>query len=389
MKPLISLFVAVTLAVTANAQQPAASSPVPSFAKEEAGVAATAEGKTGALPPSEATKGGLRPRVGLVFGGGGAKGAAEVGVMKVIERAGIPIDYITGTSIGAIVGGLYAAGYNAETLDSLFRSQEWLTLLADRKREVQDEFITRRDGVTYVLGFPIFRDKKPAAPFDEDKGGASQGAEGKGASPRFRFGAIRGDNIVALLDSMVTRSIGRSTLTTFDDLPTPFRCIAVNANTFEEVELSSGSLPLALRASMAIPGLFKPVEMGDSNLIDGGMLNNLPVDVVRRMGADIVIAIDLTVNHHDDDLFGSLPWGSVFGRNGVWGIIDWVFSRPDLEKYSENSSSADLYINPDLDGYAVTEFSRQSIGEMIDIGEQAAMRQWKQLKLLSQQVDGK
>ena len=198
---------------------------------------------------------------------------------------------------------------------------------------------------------------------------------------------------MSLLDSMVTRSIGRSTRTTFDSLPTPFRCIAVNANTFKEVELSSGNLPLAMRASMAIPGLFKPVEMDNSDLIDGGMLNNLPVDVVRRMGADIIIAIDLTVNHHDedndDDLFGSLPWGSIFGRNGVWGIIDWVFSRPDLEKYAENSRSADLYINPDLDGYAVTEFSRQSISEMIDIGEQAAQRQWKQLKQLSKQINGK
>ena len=348
MKHLLTLFIAVTLAATAQAQQPAVST---------------------------------RPHVGLVFGGGGAKGAAEVGVMKVIERAGIPIDYIAGTSIGAIVGGLYASGYNSETLDSLFRSQEWLTLLADRKREVQDEFITRRDGVTYVLGFPIFREK-PQTP------------QQPSPTPRkpFRFGAIRGDNIVSLLDSMVTRSVGQSTLTSFDQLPTPFRCIAVNANTFEEVELSSGNLPLAMRASMAIPGLFKPVEMGDSNLIDGGMLNNLPVDVVRRMGADIIIAIDLTVNHHDDaddDLWGSLPWGSIFGRNGVWGIIDWVFSRPDLEKYSENSCSADLYINPDLDGYAVTEFSRQSIGEMIDIGEEAAMRQWKQLKQLSKRINGK
>lgn len=348
MKHLLTLFIAVTLAATAQAQQPAVST---------------------------------RPHVGLVFGGGGAKGAAEVGVMKVIERAGIPIDYIAGTSIGAIVGGLYASGYNSETLDSLFRSQEWLTLLADRKREVQDEFITRRDGVTYVLGFPIFREK-PQTP------------QQPSPTPRkpFRFGAIRGDNIVALLDSMVTRSVGQSTLTSFDQLPTPFRCIAVNANTFKEVELSSGNLPLAMRASMAIPGLFKPVEMGDSNLIDGGMLNNLPVDVVRRMGADIIIAIDLTVNHHDDadgDLWGSLPWGSIFGRNGVWGIIDWVFSRPDLEKYAENSCSADLYINPDLDGYAVTEFSRQSIGEMIDIGEEAAMRQWKQLKQLSKRINGK
>ena len=366
MKSFLSLIIAITLSVSASAQTTTSTYP----------------------PPKGGHEGGSRPRVGLVFGGGGAKGAAEVGVMKVIERAGIPIDYIAGTSIGAIVGGLYAAGYNSETLDSLFRSQEWLTLLADRKREVQDEFITRRDGVTYVLGFPIFRNKKPTPDTPLPPKGGQEGGR-----PRFRFGAIRGDNIVSLLDSMVTRSIGRSTLSTFDSLPTPFRCIAVNANTFKEVELSSGNLPLAIRASMAIPGLFKPVEMDNSDLIDGGMLNNLPVDVVRRMGADIIIAIDLTVNHHDedndDDLFGSLPWGSIFGRNGVWGIIDWVFSRPDLEKYADNSRSADLYINPDLDGYAVTEFSRQSISEMIDIGEQAAQRQWKQLKQLSKQINGK
>ena len=322
-----------------------------------------------------------RPRVGLVLGGGGAKGAAEVGVLKVIERAGIPIDYIAGTSIGSIVGGLYAAGYRSATLDSMFRSQEWLSLLVDRKREVQDELITRRDGVTYVLGFPVFRDK-PQTP---DK-------QQPVPNPRFRFGAIRGDNIVSLLDSMVTCSIHRSTLSTFDSLPIPFRCIAVDANTFSEVELSGGSLPLAMRASMAIPGIFKPVEMGDSSLLDGGLLNNLPVDVVRRMGADIVIAVDLTVNHHDDgsdDIDGSLPWGSIFGRRGLWGIIDWAFSRPDLEKYADNSKSADLYINPDLDGYGATEFSRQSISEMIDIGEQTARSQWKELKKLRSRIMGK
>ena len=320
-----------------------------------------------------------RPRVGLVFGGGGAKGAAEVGVMKVIEKAGIPIDYIAGTSIGALVGGLYSVGYRSETLDSLFKSQEWLSLLADRKREVQGEPITRRDGVVYVFGFPIFRDKTANAQRPSPDG-------------RFRFGAIRGDNIVALLDSMVTKSIQRSTLATFDSLPIPFRCVAVDASTFSEVELGSGNLPLAMRASMAIPGLFKPVEMGDTTLLDGGMLNNLPVDIVRGMGADIVIAIDLTVNHHDDEddgLIGSVPWGSLFGKNGLWGIIDWAFSRPDLEKYAQNSKSADLYINPDLDGYAVTEFSRQSINEMIDIGEQAAQSQWKQLKQLHKRIYGK
>ncbi|MBR5655662.1 MAG: patatin-like phospholipase family protein [Prevotella sp.] len=330
------------------------------------------------VPHSRGSNPESRPRVGIVFGGGGAKGAAEVGVMKVIEKAGIPIDYIAGSSIGAIVGGLYSVGYRSETLDSLFKSQEWLSLLADRKREVQDEPIIRRDGVTYVFGFPIFRDRS-----------ASQRPNPDG---RFRFGAIRGDNIVALLDSMVTNSIQCSTLTTFDSLPIPFRCVAVDASTFSEVELGSGNLPLAMRASMAIPGLFKPVEMGDSTLLDGGMLNNLPVDIVRNMGADIVIAIDLTVNHHDDDddnLIGSVPWGSLFGKNGLWGIIDWVFSRPDLEKYAQNSKSADLYINPDLDGYAVTEFSRQSIIEMIDIGEQAALRQWKELKQLRKRIYGK
>ena len=133
--------------------------------------------------------------------------------------------------------------------------------------------------------------------------------------------------------------------------------------------MDRGNLPLAVRASMAIPGAFKPVRLNDMVLLDGGLINNLPVDVVRQMGADIVIAIDLT-QHKKETRDISV---------GIGGLLDWVISRPDLIKYNQNVDSADIYINPILDGYGVTSFNRNSIEVMIDLGETEAWKHYKQL----------
>ena len=312
-----------------------------------------------AAPVSAQTDGMLHKRlkVGLVLGGGGAKGAAEVGVLKVIEEAGIPIDYIAGTSIGSIVGALYSVGYRAETLDSLFCSQEWLTLLADREVTLSSEPIAERDGITYIFGFPVSR-----------KGS-------KKADPT--FGAVRGDNIVSLFQNLtqVRDSIN------FNELPIPFRCVAADVKSWSEVVLDRGNLPRAMRASMAIPGAFKPVRIGKMVLVDGGLLNNLPVDVVRKMGADVVIAIDLAQEkpgeRHDFSLKDTF---------GIGGVIDWVVSRPDVKKYHENRAATDLYINPDLGNYGVTSFSRESIIHMIDLGEREGRNHWKALLDLKRRI---
>ncbi len=247
-----------------------------------------------------------RPKVALVIGGGGAKGAAAVGVLKYVEQSGIPVDMVVGTSIGSIVGGLYSMGTTSEQLDSLFRTQAWGDLFT---------------------------------------------------------GSLMGDSIVRTLRELTGKEVS------FESLNIPFRCVAVDMNTLREVVLQEGSLAQAMRASMAIPLVFKPVKMGSMKLVDGGVLNNLPVDVARDMGADIVIAIDLTVNKHEDDTSSLLS-----------------LLRPDLKKYQRNCQDADIYINPNLKGYGAQDFMPTKIAEMIALGEKAGKRSLKALKKLKKSL---
>lgn len=295
------------------------------------------EGRGGAsLSPSPVGEGRGGASIALVLGGGGAKGAAHVGVLKVIEEAGIRPDIIVGTSIGAIVGGLYSVGYTATDLDSLFRSQQWAQL--------------------------------------------------------FTREAIRGNAIKTMLDSLVS-SPHKSPFSTFQS-PSPvgegrggapqFACIASDLRTLSDVVLSDDSLARNMRASMAIPALFKAVRFDDYVLYDGGLTNNLPVDVARQMGADLVIAIDLTVNHHDDDPgddFDELR--EIFDITQVKGIVGWFLNRPDFKKHRQNKTDADIYINPDLEGYSAVSFGPKSIAEMIAIGENAARQQFQTLQSLA------
>jgi sialate O-acetylesterase len=251
-----------------------------------------------------------RPKVGLVLGGGGAKGAATVGVLKAVEESGVPVDMVVGTSIGSIVGGLYALGIRSAQLDSMFRAQQWVDLFA---------------------------------------------------------GSFQGDSIVRTLRQMT----GNCTITNFDDLPLPFRCVAVDVKKLREVVLSSGDLATAMRASMAIPVVFKPVQIDGMMLVDGGVLNNLPVDVAQKMGADRIIAVDLAVNKHSD-----------YDTSSLLSLL-----RPDLKKYNQNCKAADVYINPKLDGYGAQDFVSHKISEMITIGEKAGNAALKKLKKLKREVE--
>lgn len=269
-------------------------------------------------------------KVALVLGGGGAKGAAHVGVLKVIEEAGIHPDIIVGTSIGGIVGGLYSIGYKAAELDSLFHSQQWLQLFTNE--------------------------------------------------------AIRGNAIKTMLDSLVNRqlSITAGQL----KFQSHFSCVAADLRLLTEVVLSDDSLARNMRASMAIPALFKPVRYDDYVLYDGGMINNLPVDVARQMGADIVIAVDLTVNHHeekDGDFASDLDniLGDIVDIKSMKGILGWLLNRPDFKKYRKNCKDADVYINPVLDGYSATSFTYKDIHRMMTLGESAAREQFAALSEVS------
>ena len=302
---------------------------------------------------------GKRLRVGVALGGGGARGAAEVGVLKVIEEMGIPIDYIAGTSIGSIVGGLYAIGYDAQALDTIFRRQRWLSLIGGRNDKYSGDIFRQEGNTTYVFGFPINRGRKASD---------NEGAYGIGLS---------GDSITTMLDSLTRHYDG---VRSFDDLPIPFRCVAVDIKTHKEVIMDSCELELAMRASMAIPGAFKPVRWKGHTLVDGGMLNNLPVDVVLAMGADVVIAIDLEQEDHKDRDF------SLKEEFGIGGLLDWLVSRPDWKKANENRELADVYIRPNLLEFGVSSFSEESIGLMIKRGEEAAIKAKKDLKRLRDRI---
>ena len=269
------------------------------------------------LPTGEGRGGALA----LVLGGGGAKGAAHVGVLKVLEEAGVQPDIIVGTSIGAIVGGLYSIGYSASQLDSLFRSRQWLQL--------------------------------------------------------FTREAIEGNAIKAMLDSLTSLS-GRPSSPSGRSGEVSFACVASDLPTFSEVVLTGDSLARNMRASMAIPALFKAVRFDDYVLYDGGIFNNLPVDVARQMGATRVIAVDLTVNHPDDEdepsEFVQLL-DDLLGLSSADGIIGWLFNRPDFKKYRQNIKDADVYINPPLYDYDATSFNRKAIDEIIFLGEHEARKQ--------------
>ena len=245
-----------------------------------------------------------QPKVGLALGGGGARGAAMIGVLKVIDSVGIKVDYIAGTSIGAIIGGLYASGYSTKELEKLFLSQEWQDILAGHKVEAKLR--------------ELLKDK---------------GAE------------------------------------TFSDTKIPFRCVAAEENTFEEVVLSSGSLYKAIRASMSVPEIYEPVKWGNIYLVDGGIINNLPVDVTRAMGADLVIAVDLQQK-------GGIDFGVT---TGVGGLVDWALTRPDKKRRAQNIKDADVYIQPKLSGFTAASFGRNKCQQMLLLGVEKAMEHWDEL----------
>ena len=292
-----------------------------------------------------------RPKVGLVLGGGGAKGAAAIGILKELEREKIPVDYIAGTSIGAIIGGLYAQGYRADDLEKLFRSQNWLALLADRDTTLVGKVYKEENGVIYLFGFPV----RKKADADKNTG----------------FWMLHGDHVYNFLDSLVSRSpVQRGTV----KQAIPFSCVAFDIRRQQEIVLDTGSLARNMRASMAIPGAFKPVQIDTLMLVDGGMGNNLPVDVVRKMGADIVIAVDLQQRKRDD-------YRSPFAfLKGMGGFLDWLAERPDIKKYNVNRTKADLYINPDLGTYGVTDFNVKAIKAILKIGEDTGILYRRQLE---------
>jgi NTE family protein len=190
---------------------------------------------------------------------------------------------------------------------------------------------------------------------------------------------MKGGQIEHLLDSMACAK----GCANFDSLKIPFCCVAADIRSGEEVILRQGALAQAMRASMAIPGVFKPVDTGDYKLVDGGMLNNLPVDVCRQMGADIVIAVDLQQNDQKPRQQTDLSAiSAIADLIGVGGILNWILNRPDIEKYITNKQQADILIRPYLPDYDVASFGNKIAARMIQSGADATRQLLPQIHAL-------
>lgn len=292
-----------------------------------------------------------RKKVGLVLSGGGAKGAAHIGVLKVLEEAEIPIDYIAGTSIGSIVGGLYAIGYSASQLDSVVKAQNWSFLLSNEVPKGYGIFRGKDVDGRYVLSLPYNLKKKISL---------------------IPTGYINGQNIINFFSGL---TIGYHELESFNKLPIPFACVAADLISKKEVVINKGSLPLAMRSSMSIPGVFLPVDMDSMLLIDGGVLNNFPVNVVKEMGADIIIGVDLS-NHST----------SRKQLDNINGVISSLVDINGSARYAENLKDVDLYLQPNLHGFQTMDFKPEAIDSIYVRGIDIAREHWDELMNLKRKI---
>lgn len=291
-----------------------------------------------------------RKKVGVVLSGGGAKGVAHIGVLKVLEEAGIPIDYISGTSMGAIVGGLYAVGYSAKALDSMVRVQNWPFLLSDKVSRYNLPFSEKEVNEKYLISLGFSQKKGLAVP----------------------AGFVSGQNIYNLFSDL---TVGYHDSISFNSLPIPFACVAANMVDGKEVVMNNGILPLAMRASMAIPGAFAPVLLDSMVLVDGGISNNFPVDVAKDMGAEITIGVDLSTGLKDAE-----------GLDNIMGIVDQLTAFMGMQSYKKNREAVDLYMNPDLKGYTAASFNAEAIDTMILRGERVARANWDKILELKKKI---
>ena len=286
-----------------------------------------------------------QPRVGLVLGGGGAKGAAHIGVLKYMEEIGIPISYVTGTSMGSIIGGLYALGYTPDELAHLIAHMDW-NLYMSNKIERDDLSIEQRERKgTEILSIPFSIGDVRAKRSDLI-----------GSLPS---GAVNSSNLLNLFNRLC---IGYQDSMDFRDLPIPFACIATDLLTGDSVILNHGEFGRAIRSSMSIPGVFAPVEWRGRLLADGGMVNNFPADVCRDMGADILIGVEV----------GSQPITDIDSLRSLPQQVMQYLSIATQGHNIENRKLCRLYITPDVTGYNMLSFSTDNIDSLVQRGYRQA-----------------
>ena len=284
-------------------------------------------------------------KIGLVLSGGGAKGFAHIGALKVIEESGVKIDFIGGTSMGAVIGGLYASGYNASQIDSIFKDTNFTELISDFIPRSSKNFYEKRNDESYAIILP-FNKFKVEFPEALSKGMYSY-------------------NLI----SKATRNVRH--IDDFSKLPTPFFCMATDIETGNQVVLKKGNLAQAILASSAFPTLFPPVEIDGKFLVDGGVTNNYPIDELRNMGADIVIGVDV-----QNDLVERKE------LKDATKILIQITNLQTIKKMRENIEKTDVYIRPDVKDYGIVSFEKGK--EIIRKGEEATFVVYEKLESLAQ-----
>ena len=288
---------------------------------------------------------GERERVGLVLSGGAARGLTHIGVLKSLEEQGVMIDAIAGTSMGAVVGGLYAAGYTVAELEQLATELDWQQALSDAPPREDIPFRRKQDDRDFLV--------KQKLSFRDD------------GSLGLPLGVLQGQNLALLLEKLFARA---GAVEDFDQLPIPFRAVAADIATGEAVVFSEGHLALAVRASMSIPAVLTPVEIDGRLLVDGGISNNIPVDIARQMGVDRLIVVDI----------GS-PLAPTESLQTVFHILNQsvaLLTRRNSEAQLATLQAQDILVQPPLAGFGVTDFARAQ--DMIDTGYRATQSlQWR------------
>lgn len=275
-----------------------------------------------------------KKKIGLALSGGGAKGLAHIGVLKVFEEAGIYPDYITGTSMGSVVGGLYAIGYSAHELDSLAKNLEWTNFFTDTYDRTYRTIAEKDELERYIFSFPV-KDKKIKLP----------------------KGFVDGQKLTILLSNLTQKVHG---IKSFDDFMIPFRCIGGDLETGEAVVFDSGFLPDAIRASISIPSVFEPVERDGRIVVDGMIIRNLPVQDAFDMGADIVIAVDVGSGLYNRDELSS-----------IISVVEQTSSYRMVQLNDQQVNLANVVIRPEVRDFSALDF--EPIDSLIAKGEAAAL----------------
>lgn len=332
-----------------------------------------------------------RPTVALVLSGGGAKGAAHVGVIRYIEELGIPVDMVLGTSMGGLIGGLYSLGYTVEQMDSLVRNMDWNWALSDR---LSRKYITYSDlkyKEKYLLSIPFFYEKDyyrmmkadenrfdPAHKRDILHVGADNedGAEmlKKNLLGSLPSGYIYGQNVSNLISSL---TIGYQDPMSFQDLPIPFVCVASDMVSGKAKIWHEGKINDAMRSTMSIPGMFAPVRVDGMVLVDGGLRDNYPTALAREMGADIIIGVDLSETRR-----------TYTDVNNIGDIIGQGIDMLGRDAFDRNVNIPDVKIRPQLRGYNMMSFDAESIDTIMVRGLEAAIAQDSILREVAKRTKG-